>query len=31
MSLLPPLDRTGKPFLGVKFEYAMEGGPGRDD
>jgi len=26
MSLLPPLDRTGKPFLGVKFEYATEGG-----
>ena len=25
MSLLPPLDRTGKPFLGVKFEYATEG------
>ena len=25
MSLLPPLDRTGKPFLGVKFEYASEG------
>jgi hypothetical protein len=25
MSLLPPLDRTGKPFLGIKFEYASEG------
>lgn len=25
MSPLPPLDRTGKPFLGVKFEYATEG------
>ena len=25
MSPLPPLDRTGKPFLGIKFEYASEG------